>query len=65
MLNKTNMLAILVECAFCDRENDMKNYNPEAMAEAKVISSLVRYNVHRSEIGVFLLNVSVLFKIFN
>jgi len=34
VLKKTNMPAILVECAFCDSERDMKNYNPEAMAEA-------------------------------
>lgn len=34
VLKKTNMPAILVECAFCDSEIDMKNYNPEAMAEA-------------------------------
>ncbi|WP_017415762.1 N-acetylmuramoyl-L-alanine amidase [Clostridium tunisiense] len=34
VLKKTKMPAILVECAFCDSEIDMKNYNTEAMAEA-------------------------------
>jgi N-acetylmuramoyl-L-alanine amidase len=34
VLNKTIMPAILIECAFCDSERDMKNYDTEAMAEA-------------------------------
>jgi N-acetylmuramoyl-L-alanine amidase len=34
VLKKTIMPAILIECAFCDSEIDMKNYNTERMAEA-------------------------------
>ncbi|MEG0775027.1 N-acetylmuramoyl-L-alanine amidase [Clostridium sp.] len=34
VLRKTEMPAILIECAFCDSEIDMKGYNPENMAEA-------------------------------
>jgi N-acetylmuramoyl-L-alanine amidase len=34
VLNKTKMSAILIECAFCDSEIDMKNYDTESMAEA-------------------------------
>jgi len=34
VLNKTRMSAILIECAFCDSEIDMKNYDSDKMAEA-------------------------------
>ncbi|MEQ8155174.1 MAG: N-acetylmuramoyl-L-alanine amidase [Clostridiaceae bacterium] len=34
VLNKTRMSAILIECAFCDSEIDMSNYDSEKMAEA-------------------------------
>lgn len=34
VLNKTNMSAILIECAFCDSKRDMQNYNTEKVAEA-------------------------------
>lgn len=34
VLKHTNMSAILIECAFCDSQVDMRNYNCEKMAEA-------------------------------
>jgi N-acetylmuramoyl-L-alanine amidase len=34
VLSETKMPAILIECAFCDSEIDMKNYDAEKMAEA-------------------------------
>lgn len=34
VINNTTMPAILIECAFVDSEGDMKNYNPEGMANA-------------------------------
>ncbi|MVX65918.1 LysM peptidoglycan-binding domain-containing protein [Clostridium chromiireducens] len=34
VINNTVMKAILVECAFCDSEKDMNNYNEEIVAEA-------------------------------
>lgn len=32
VLNKTNMSAILIECAFCDSEEDMRNYDTSKVA---------------------------------
>ncbi|MEQ8198697.1 MAG: LysM peptidoglycan-binding domain-containing protein, partial [Clostridiaceae bacterium] len=34
VLNKTRMSAILIECAFCDSEIDMRNYDSDKMAAA-------------------------------
>lgn len=34
VINNTNMPAILVECCFCDSQQDMNRYNPEALADA-------------------------------
>lgn len=34
VINNTVMKAILVECAFCDSEKDMNNYNEKMVAEA-------------------------------
>ncbi|MEQ8156173.1 MAG: N-acetylmuramoyl-L-alanine amidase [Clostridiaceae bacterium] len=34
VLNETRMPATLVECAFCDSEEDMRNYDPDKMAGA-------------------------------
>ncbi|MBY6930666.1 N-acetylmuramoyl-L-alanine amidase [Clostridium botulinum] len=34
VINQTIMPALLIECAFCDSENDMNRYNPESVANA-------------------------------
>ncbi|NFG59886.1 LysM peptidoglycan-binding domain-containing protein [Clostridium botulinum] len=34
VINQTVMPALLVECAFCDSENDMNGYNAESIANA-------------------------------
>ena len=34
LINQTIMPALLIECAFCDSENDMNGYNPESVANA-------------------------------
>ncbi|MBL4933048.1 N-acetylmuramoyl-L-alanine amidase [Clostridium paridis] len=34
VLNETNMSAILIECAFCDSEIDMRSYDAEKMASS-------------------------------
>ena len=36
VIKNTNMPAILVECCFCDNQEDMNRYNPEALANAIV-----------------------------
>ncbi len=36
VLRNTNMPAILIECAFCDSQEDMNRYTPEPMANAIV-----------------------------
>lgn len=45
VLNKTKMPAILVECAFCDSEIDMKNYSTESMAEAIFVGICKALNI--------------------
>ncbi|NFF82260.1 LysM peptidoglycan-binding domain-containing protein [Clostridium botulinum] len=34
VINQTVMPALLIECPFCDSENDMNGYNPESVANA-------------------------------
>ncbi|MBZ9692410.1 N-acetylmuramoyl-L-alanine amidase [Clostridium sp. M14] len=34
VINQTIMPALLIECAFCDSENDMNGYNPQSVANA-------------------------------
>jgi N-acetylmuramoyl-L-alanine amidase len=64
VLNKTKMPAILIECAFCDSEIDMKNYNADSMAEAifvgickalnkKVTSEVNVAKEHASDNGIY------------
>ena len=36
VLKNTNMPAILVECCFCDSQQDMNRYNPDSLADAIV-----------------------------
>jgi len=50
VLNETKMPAILIECAFCDNEIDMKNYNPERMAGAIFKGICKAFNIN-SKVG--------------
>lgn len=45
VLNKTNMSAILIECAFCDSEVDMRNYDTSKMAHAIFIGVCKAFDI--------------------
>lgn len=48
VLNKTNMSAILIECAFCDSKRDMQNYDTEKVAEAIFQGICKAFNIGRN-----------------
>ncbi|GIM30419.1 hypothetical protein CPJCM30710_30850 [Clostridium polyendosporum] len=48
VLNKTNMSAILIECAFCDSKRDMQNYDTEKVAEAIFQGLYKAFNISKT-----------------
>lgn len=49
VLNETNMPALIVECAFVDNVNDMKNYITDAVAKAIFEAICSEYNIRISK----------------
>lgn len=51
VINHTVMKAILVECAFCDSEKDMNNYNEERGAQAIFDGVCKSFDIDYSQMG--------------
>ncbi len=49
VLNKTNMSAILIECAFCDSEEDMSGYDTSKVAHAIFIGICKAFDIEMQE----------------